>query len=333
MDNVAKLGNQERADLFEQTASQRGFHPAIAEKDFWVCWVLSKLFQSDKLAPNLVFKGGTSLSKVYGLIERFSEDIDLVLNWELLGYSNSMDNPWQELPSNTQLDKFNRDFNIRAVEYIGAELYPTVQDLLKECDGITVDISEADGQVVNIQYPSAFALDALRPEVKLEIGPLASWVPSISRDITPYAAEEFPDVFVNPSSTVEVINATRTFWEKATILHQQTHRTSGLPGGYSRHYYDLYKLAGSHIKAEAFEDSELLLDVVRFKRRFYRSSWASYETAWPPAFKLIPSNDLLAKLEGDYRAMRPMFFSEPPKWDLLVSSLSDLELEINQLSW
>ena len=93
MDSVANLSPQQRAELFEQTASRRGFHPAIAEKDFWVCWVLKKLFESEELATNLVFKGGTSLSKVYGLIDRFSEDIDLVLNWELLGFSNSGNDP------------------------------------------------------------------------------------------------------------------------------------------------------------------------------------------------------------------------------------------------
>lgn len=101
MDNVALLSDQERRELFEQTAQLMGVHPAIAEKDFWVCWVLKKLFESE-LKSKLVFKGGTSLSKVYGLINRFSEDIDLVLNWELLGYEKDGLDPWTKQPSNNQ---------------------------------------------------------------------------------------------------------------------------------------------------------------------------------------------------------------------------------------
>lgn len=308
MNNVANLPQQQRAELFEQTAANRGFHPAIAEKDFWVCWVLKKLFESNDLSRHLIFKGGTSLSKVYGLIDRFSEDIDLVLNWELIGYSRAGDDPWQELSSNTQLDRFNQEFNNRAGNYIETTLCPLLVKLLTDCPEVLVSISESDSQVVNIRYPAAFELDALRPEVKLEIGPLASWVPSGNFDITPYSAEEFPQVFQEPDCSVTAIKASRTFWEKATILHQQAHRGTDLPAGYSRHYYDMNQLAASEQKTEAMKDRQLLADVVKFKQRFYRSSWASYETAWPPTFRLIPDDRLQTQLQSDYRAMRPMAF-------------------------
>jgi hypothetical protein len=333
MDSVANLSQKERAELFEQTASRRGFHPAIAEKDFWVCWVLKKLFSCDQLAPHLVFKGGTSLSKAHGLIERFSEDIDLVLNWELLGYGKTGSDPWQEISSNTQLDKFNREFNRRAAAYIKDELCPAVAALLQDCPGVQVAIAETDPQVVNIHYPAAFSLDALRPEVKLEIGPLASWVPSAHYEIIPFAAQEFPQVFQVPTCTVTAITAARTFWEKATILHQQAHRTNEIPPGYSRHYYDLFQLSASDNKAIALNDPEMLSDVVKFKKRFYRSTWASYETAWPPTFRLTPDERLQAQLQSDYRAMRPMFFSVPPSWNAIMEKLSILEREINQLPW
>lgn len=185
-----------------------------------------KLFESDQPAPNLVFKGGASLSKVYGLIQRFSEDIDLVLNWELLGYGKSGDDPWQALSSNTKLNIFNIEFNHKDANYIRAELCPVASDLLQNCDGDTVDVSDTDGQIVNVRYPAAFSLDALRPEVKLEIGPLASWVPSGSHDITPYAAEEFPHVFEVSSCTVTVISAAEVFFE-TTLLEFTCYRTLG----------------------------------------------------------------------------------------------------------
>ncbi|MCA9448152.1 MAG: nucleotidyl transferase AbiEii/AbiGii toxin family protein, partial [Candidatus Omnitrophica bacterium] len=150
MDNVANLSSHERSDLFEQTAANLGLHQAIAEKDFWVCWSLMKLFESSELAGNLVFKGGTSLSKAHHLIDRFSEDIDLVLNWELLGYGKGAKNPWQTMESNTQLDKFNDEFNKQAANYIGKTLLPTVQNLVSSCQAVHVDVPREDPHVIAI---------------------------------------------------------------------------------------------------------------------------------------------------------------------------------------
>ena len=331
MDSVANLSNRQRQELFEQTAANRGFHPAIAEKDFWVCWVLMKLFGSAVLTQQLVFKGGTSLSKAHHLIHRFSEDIDLVLNWELLGYGSGGSDPWRTIPSNTQLDRLNREFNDKAAGFIANELLPLVSGLLSTCPGVRAAVSASDPQVVEIRYPNAFSLDALRPEVKLEIGPLASWVPSGRYPIRSFAAEEFPSLFDVPECHVTAITAERTFWEKATILHQQAHRTTPMPAGYSRHYYDLYQLAGSQVGENALQDLSMLRDVVTFKQRFYRSSWARYDLAKPGSFRLVPEQAGERALRADYRDMRPMFFTTPPTWDEIMLSLGQLEARINQL--
>ena len=122
MDNIANLAASARQQLFQETAAKRGFHEAIAEKDFWVCWVLMKLFDDPELSKHLVFKGGTSLSKVHGIIDRFSEAIDLVLIWGVLGYGKAGRDPWQALSSNTQLDRFNREFNDKAALYLAQTL-------------------------------------------------------------------------------------------------------------------------------------------------------------------------------------------------------------------
>jgi len=84
MHKIAQLPEAKRTELFRETAAQKGMTPAIAEKDFWVTFVLERIFSDEKLSSILIFKGGTSLSKVYGVIERFSEDIDLILDWNLL---------------------------------------------------------------------------------------------------------------------------------------------------------------------------------------------------------------------------------------------------------
>jgi len=329
MDKVASLRADERRDLFRESAARRGMSPAIIEKDFWVCWVLKKLFTDPQLKDRMVFKGGTTLSKVFGLIDRFSEDIDLVLDWRLLGYGPGMMDPHQAFRSNTQQDRFNKQINAKAAEYIAGELLGRVTGLFTQVTGMIAVVDPKDPHSVNVSYPAAFAETYLRPEVRLEIGPLASWVPSSPQMIHPYASEDFPQVFGDPSCPVVAIAAERTFWEKATILHQQAHRTDVMPARYSRHYYDLYKLARSSVKDLALSNHKLLEDVVSFKQRFYPSAWARYDLAQLGSFRLIPNQAHLVELEKDYREMAVMVFGEVPAFDAILRTLGALEADIN----
>ena len=121
MNKVARLSADERRDLFQESARQRGTNPAVIEKDFWVCWVLKQLFADPELGTRLVFKGGTSLSKVFGLIDRFSEDIDLVLDWQLLGYGPGQEDPYQDFESKGKQDRFNKGINRKAADYIAGK--------------------------------------------------------------------------------------------------------------------------------------------------------------------------------------------------------------------
>ncbi len=330
MDKVAALSAQERSELFEASANQRKLQPAIIEKDFWVCWLLKKLFGAPELQGKLVFKGGTSLSKVHGLIERFSEDIDLVLAWSLIGYGEEGVDPWQDMPSGNQQNRFNNEFNEKAARYIREILCPLVATITASVNGIRCVIPD-DPHVIEVYYPAAFGSSAFTPEVKLEIGPLASWVPKGKHIVRPYAAEDFPQVFDDPDCPVVAITAERTFWEKATILHQQAHRAKDklMPPRYSRHYYDLFQMTQCNVAANAIADLSLLDDVVKFKQRFYRSPWASYETAKPGTFRLMPPESGTESLRKDYAAMRPMFFSDPPAWDHILDGLKLLEDQIN----
>jgi hypothetical protein len=142
-------------------------------------------------------------------------------------------------------------------------------------------------------------------------------------------AQSFPKVFTDPDGPVVAIDAERTFWEKATILHQQAHRTNAMPPRHSRHYYDTYRLAGSRVKQKALADLQLLKDVVAFKMRFYRCPWANYENAKPGTFRLIPEPARLEELEKDYRQMKVMIFGDVPKFDQIINTLKTLEDEIN----
>ena len=330
MNRVAQLSPAEHRELFQETATQRGVSAAVIEKDFWVCWVLKQLFADPALGTRLVFKGGTSLSMVYNLIDRFSEDIDLILDWRLLGYGPDQEDHYQEFASNTQQDRFNKQINERAARYIAETLIHDLTRLFAQVADVYATIDSDDPQTVNVAYPAAFSEEYLRPEVRLEIGPLAAWSPSGRHTIRPYAAESFPQVFDDPACPVVVISAERSFWEKATILHQQAHRTTLMPPRYSRHYYDLHKLAGSRVRDDALGDLALLQDVASFKRRFYRSAWASYETATPGSLKLIPGAEHLATLRRDYSAMTMMIFGEAPAFNRIIDSLQLLQDRINR---
>jgi len=328
MDKVALLSLDQRKDLFSETAARRNMQPAIVEKDFWVCWTLAKLFGHEKLKKLLMFKGGTSLSKVFHLIERFSEDIDLILDWRVV----SGENPDDEERSKSQQAKLNKEINEKAQGYIAADLMDMVRTVVSPI--CSCAIAADDPHVINISYPAAFSDEYLRPEIRLEIGPLASWFPSDQYSIQPYAAEEFPGLFVKPSCIVHAIKAERTFWEKVTILHQEAHRPVGkpLPLRYSRHYYDLVLMADSDVKGQALRDIGQLEAVVEFKMRFYPSGWSKYDTAVPGTLKLMPSEHVLKALRADYASMRNMIFGQYPAFEDVLATLQTLEDEINRIA-
>lgn len=332
MDRIATGPASDRRDLFTEAAGRLGMNPAIVEKDFWVCWILKRLFSEPELQGQMVFKGGTSLSKVYGLIDRFSEDIDLILDWRLLGYGLDESGGHKSAAvSRTRQSRFNEEMNAKAAGYIRGTLLGQLNQLLAAVPTAAPEIDPNDPHTVNVGYPAAFSAGYIRPQVRLEIGPLASWVPSSSRIIRSYAAEAFPQAFVDPICAVVAIDAERTFWEKATILHQEAHRAAAIPARYSRHYYDMYKLANSPIKNSALSDLGLLKDVLEFKDRFYYTSWARYDLARPGTFRLAPPEIQTFALARDYRAMREMFFREPPEFTVIMDGLAALELEINDL--
>ena len=235
------------------------------------------------------FKGGTSLSKAYGAIERFSEDIDLILDWRLLGYAE--DEPWEER-SPTKQDAFGKEANRKTAEFLARDFAPALGRDLKGRVGADIEVVAA-GQDVFVQYPRAFSVEAIHPQIRLEIGPLAAWVPNEEKTIRPYAAERFPDLFSQPDTRVRTIVVERTFLGKGNHPPSGSPSRPGktlLPARYSRHYYDMYRLSSLPIRNEALAKMELLQEVVRFKMRFYRCPWARYEEAKPGTLRLLPPN-------------------------------------------
>ena len=326
MDKVAVLPNDQRAELFRETATRRRMANAVAEKDFWVCWSLAKLFDDPTVSPKILFKGGTSLSKVFGLIERFSEDIDLILDWREITDQNP-----QIQRSRTKQDQLNKHLQAAAHEYIRDQLLPLCRRLLAPV--VQVELDGQDPHVIAINYPAAFSESYIRPEIRLEIGPLAIWTPNDRYEISPYCAEEFPAVFTRKTCHVQCIKAERTFWEKATILHHEAFRPEGSqqPERYSRHYYDLARLAASPVKERAFGNLDLLKSVVASKDRFYPRGWARYDLATPPTLRLMPPAHIRKALERDYGEMAIMIYGERPAFNELMDQIRALESAINTI--
>ena len=326
MNKIANLPKQQRTELFSETATLMNTTNSIVEKDFWVVWTLDKIFSDDRLNKILMFKGGTSLSKVFNLIGRFSEDIDLILDWRLV----SNENPLNDQESRNKQVKFNEQINENAKEYIQNELLPIISQILSLL--CTCSMAE-DGFSINVRYPNAFDDNYLRPEILLEIEPLASWLPSYSFEISSFAAQKFPEVFEKTKCSVNTIVAKRTFWEKATILHHEANKPadSAMPTRYSRHYYDLAMMAKNEVKDEALVDLELLKNVVEFKQKFYPRTWAKYEEAIPGTLKLLPPEFRLDSLEKDYKAMGNMIFDKYISFEELINILENLEKEINEI--
>lgn len=332
MKKVALLEKDDRIVLFTQTAAKMKMHPSIIEKDFWVCFLLDHLFHDCKYKDMFVFKGGTSLSKSYHVIERFSEDIDLILDWRKIISDES--NPWEDR-TKTKQDTYNKQINKSAAEFYKDELVPVLNNelSLKLGAGEWVAVDSLDEMVVNFMYPKDFALEYIVPVVRLEIGPLAEWLPSHKTVIEPFVAEQYPDVFEHKSTEVLTIDAERTFWEKITILHKMANFPEGkiLPRRYARHLYDVYCLGNSEIKKSAFERKELLEKDVAFKQKFYYAKSAHYETATLKTVNLIPAEGIMQSLKNDYAAMANMFYGNAPEFDDILIFLSELEIEIHNL--
>ena len=243
--NLATESADTRRDAFTIAGERRGLLPLLTKKDFWVCWTLERLFALTEFRENLLFKGGTSLSKVYGLIQRFSEDIDLSLSRTALGAD--LADPEQAV-SNTQRKQLSAALVLTFHDTVTHRLLPALQTGITQglanggSGDWTLTQDSLDPGTLHFAYPRAAGgeLAYIRPEVKIELGGRNDDWPSEDRTVTAYVAEELPQILL-AAIPLRVLAARRTFWEKATILHAEYYRPSDKATGerLSRHYSDL----------------------------------------------------------------------------------------------
>ena len=345
---IIAASTNDRRDLFLATANRLGTPLQNVEKDFWVCWVLDLLFNNrDDTEPRLLFKGGTSLSKAYGLIARFSEDIDITVFREDLGLNIEVAD-LENLSGKQQRIRLN---TIKAAcqAYIQGPLKERLNQQIKEAfeeaqvplsqDAVTSDPDDPDQQTLLISYPAVAhkANDYLRPTIKIEAGAKSALDPHHLARVEPYVAHEMANTNLAIDNVV-TIDAERTFWDKVVILHglrrwydhrgqlrQQGHRIS-------RHYYDIYQLLQSEFGQHALNDPGLAVDCVRHAQMFFNSTDLDLGSARPGSFAIAPTSEMQVVLKRDYQAMADMIFGEVPEFSVVMEKVVGLERRINQPS-
>ena len=337
---VITASDAERRDLFLGAAARLGTAVQNVEKDFWVCWTLDALFNGLEIGgPRLLFKGGTSLSKAFGLISRFSEDIDITVFRDDLGQS-------AEVADLDALSGKKRRTRLEAIRdacqaYIAgpftAQFTHLAASVMHESRfRLEPDPDDKDSQSLLFWYPAvtATADDYIRSAVKIEAGAKSALDPHIPASVKPYVAQDLPDLDLNVANVVTV-KPERTFWDKVMILHglRQWHDRRGelRHGGQrvSRHYYDVHQLMQAPLAALWQNDQVLAIDCARHARLFFGNADLGLDIAVPGTFTLTPSAAMRDALERDYEAMAGMVFGEVPRLSAVLDSAARFEQIVN----
>jgi len=307
---------------------------AVIEKDFWVCWTLNLLNEIPELKGNITFKGGTSLSKAWGLIERFSEDIDIAINRKVFG---------QEPPhgaenaiSNTQRKTRLEELEDKSAKFIREVLLPILHEK------IAVHLNPADftlrliekGNEVNIEfeYPGTLKneLGGLLPVVLIELVPRADEIPNEERKITPIIYEVFEDLLGEGSFNISTLTPERTFLEKLLFIHETLEGFNKGSERKSRHYYDLLKLYKAGVFERIKNNRELLQMVVEHRQTFFRYNTLDYTGILSNGVRVLPKKESWTDWRGDYTRTAVMIYNNIPSFEELMSFAEQLENEFNE---
>ncbi|WP_373928451.1 nucleotidyl transferase AbiEii/AbiGii toxin family protein [Sphingomonas aerolata] len=335
----------DRQDLFVSASRRLGTAPQNIEKDFWVCWTLDVLFNGLAAGgPRFLFKGGTSLSKGFGLIERFSEDIDITVFRDDLGEDASV--AQLEAMSGKKRQAKLDAIKVACQQFIGgpllAQLSMVVAELVEETGAtdsdarVELDPDDESQQSLLLWYPSITEASEgyIRKAVKIESGAKSALDPHRSHLITPYLADDIED-FELGIDNVTIVDAERTFWDKVVILHglRRWFDIRGVlrAGGQrvSRHYYDVHLLMGADTGTAALADPTLGADCVAHARMFFNSRDLDLAHAEPGSFALVPNEAMIAELRRDYTAMAGMIFGTIPSFDDVLATVAALEASLN----
>lgn len=323
------LSRTDRADVLLEASAELGMRPLFIEKDYWVCMVLDILFSHPGLSPHLCFRGGTSLSKVYGKIQRFSEDIDVELSPTCFRDFSADELP---LPGDGagQTKAKERKMRKRYRSLVREELIPYMQQALtgRGITGVRIEADDLDNArdpyILYIYYPLSMqesTVGYVSACVKLELCGRADAEPSAPGQLAPYLGQVFPEY--HHLMQVRAVLPQRTLWEKAFILHETNTRATHMPdepirARLARHYYDLDAL----ISAGCY-DASLFRHVADKRALSYSYKWVDYANLTPASMNIMPTNEArLREWQQDYNAMAPMLRHDPEPFSAIIQRLS-----------
>lgn len=327
-----KIDDATKRRAYTRIAEETGMSAFAAEKDWWVVQTLSVVFGLT-IARHLVFKGGTSLSKAWRLIERFSEDIDLAMDRDIFGFPG-------ELGKN-QRDKLRRT----AGNYVDTILLAELRSAFQARGFKEVSVALEEGQEsgrdrrINVFYPNVIPSPGyLRPRIQLEIGCRSLREPCTNQRFSSLLDEHIPNHdFSIPPINIPTVNPERTFLEKIFLLHEEFHRPpeKRRVDRLSRHMYDVVKLSMTGFADKALEDQGLYETIVKHRYRYTRIGGLDYNLHQPKTIGLIPQKDKIGAWRSDYQTMREQMIYEqvPPTFEQIIAGLTDLNLRINALPW
>lgn len=337
MNAIATLPPNERRQIFTEAGARLGFAPFHVEKDFWVCWTLDCMFGSGVIGPHLAFRGGTSLSKGWQLIERFSEDIDLAINRNWAGGGAAIEFDEDAISTSERERRYKR---LR--DQCRQVIHEVIAPYLRQCLAVISDqngervITESiardrDPFVIRLEYPSSGLTppdDYFQSVVKIELSGRAEDSPAEPRLIAPYVSELFPNLFENATHAIPCILPQRTFWEKAALLHEQhTNPKSVEPANrQSRHLYDLHRLwTAGNLQGSITAQDPMFREVMTHRNDFFRYGWVQHLELSPSDLQLIPAGGRVSAWMADFTKMQSMFFGVPPSFEEVLETVRTIQ--------
>lgn len=325
------LPKQTQINAFNQIAENKGVTPFAVEKDWWVTQTLFAVFQMD-MASHIVFKGGTSLSKSWGLIQRFSEDIDLAIDREFLGFSD--------------IPKKKTNLRKKSAKFVTEEFFPKLKNYFQKLgisEGVSFELQEVqssdqDPRIIHIFYPSIVQTKGyLHPKIQIEIGCRSLKEPFTQRKISSFVDEMYSHLaFSEDSFLVPSVNPERTFLEKIFLLHEEFQKTKEKMrvDRLSRHLYDLYSLYHSEYKEKALNNNDLYKTIIKHREEFTKVAGIDYSFHSSKTINFLPPESVFKDWKQDYEVMKlEMLYSENrPSFDEIITTLEKLKQEINNLN-
>jgi len=324
-----QLPDETKIRLFAETSRQIGLpSSSAAEKDWWVVHTLAIIFSMD-CANALIFKGGTSLSKGWNVIQRFSEDIDLALDREFLGFSDEL--------TKGDIKKLRR----KSFQFI-SEIF--TEELKKKFAGLgfenvtvkprEVENHDQDPLIIEIYYNKLTETDTyLKPGVLVEVGSRSLKEPFTQRTLGTFVSEIYKNnPFTDNPITIPVVNPERTFLEKIFLLHEEFQKPQDKirVERLSRHLYDIEKLSRTAYADIALQDTELYNTIVKHREKFTPISGIDYTNHSPDTIRFIPPATILKDWQRDYEIMtQTMIYDNPLPFDELIKRLTELQKRIN----